>query len=56
MIIMVIIIVVIIVFYDCNSANDSNTCNSALFVRDWVSSFFMYSIFSLIIRVTGLKS
>jgi hypothetical protein len=48
----------------CDISNNSNNDNensdnllfSALFVRDWVSSFFMYGFFSLITRVTGLKS
>jgi len=39
-----------------NSDNSDNLLFNALFVRDWVSSFFMYGIFSLITRVTGLKS
>jgi len=39
-----------------NSDTGDNLLFSALFVRDWVSSFFMYGIFSLITRVIGLKS
>jgi hypothetical protein len=40
-----------------NSNNDSdNSLFSVWFVNDWVSSFFMCGISSLITWVTGLKS